>query len=280
MNRLRLLLIAAALIAALLAAMLSASLLRRPDAPQPSQPAVVIQKSDTVDVLVAAKNLAQGELLGDLTVEWRAWPRDVVTDKMITKDSMSDALEQMKPARARLPIVAGEPVVAEKIARPGDRGFMSAILPQGMRAVAVPISEVTAVSGFILPNDRVDVILTRQIVTLSGGETSSSETVLTNVRVLAINQSLRPGDDGATVPDGRTAVLELDPLQSEILTKINASGTLTLVLRSLAEGGAAGLADDKPMLSDAYRNPRRSASGPLVIRYGLERSVPNQRGIR
>jgi pilus assembly protein CpaB len=275
MNRLRLILLATALVAALLAAYLSAGLLGRAPDPQPAPP-VAAPRNDTADVLVAARNLDQGEQLGTPALEWRAWPRNGVTEVMITKDAMPDAMDQMQQARARLPMVAGEPIVASKIVRPGERGFMSAILPGGMRAISVPISEVTAVSGFILPNDRVDVILTRKVTARNKESSTASETVLTNVKVLAINQSLKAGEDGATVPDGRTAVLELDPQQAEILTTIISSGSLTLILRSLAEGGPAGLTDDKPMLSSSFLNPRRGTSGPLIIRYGIERSMPGQ----
>lgn len=275
MNRLRLILLAAALLAALLAAFLSAGLLRRAPQPQPSQPAVV-QKNDTVDVMVAAKNLVQGEQLGTFGMEWRPWPRDGVTADMITKDAMPDALAQLKLARVRLPMITGEPIVAAKIVRTGDRGFMSAILPEGMRAISVSITEVSAVSGFILPNDRVDVVLSRMETARNGDKIPVSETVLRNVKVLAINQSLAPGDDAAAISGGRTAVLELAPMQAEILAKIVSAGTITLVLRSLAEGGAAGLTDVRPVLSDSFLNPRRTMSGPLVIRYGLERSIPGR----
>jgi pilus assembly protein CpaB len=236
----------------------------------------VIKQTEGVDVLVAAKDLAQGELLGSYALEWRTWPREAVTGDMITKDVMADAVDQMQQARAKLPMFKGEPIIAAKIVRPGERGYMSAILPEGMRAIAVPISESTAVSGFILPNDRVDVLVSRQVSGPIGEKYTIAETVLTNVKVLAINQVLHTDGDATTVPEGRTAVLEVDPSQSEILTKINASGTLSLVLRSLAEGGAAGLQNDRPALSDAYRNPRRAGTGALVIRYGVERAVPGR----
>ena len=266
MNRLRLILIAAALVAALLAAYLSSALLR--PVPQANQPQVVVQRTDLVDVLVAAKNLFQGEQLNNFAVQWQPWPRDTVTEQMITKDAMPDAIDQMQQARARLPLVPGEPIVAAKIVRPEDRGFLSAIVENGMRAVAVPISEASAAGGFILPNDRVDVILTRQVDGRNKTKVSVTDTVLTNVKVLAINQSLRAGQDGLTVPEGRNAVLELDPLQSEILAKITASGTVTLALRSLAQSTA----NDRPEISEAYRNPRKSPTGPLIVRFGLEQS--------
>lgn len=274
MNRMRLILLLAALVAALLAAYIYSGLTAR-EVAAPAPANVVVQNNDTVDVLVAAKDLNAGEQLSSFAVEWRPWPRDGVTPQMITRESMPDALEQMLLARARLPMVVGEPIVAPKVVRPGDRGFMSAIVPEGMRAIAIPIGETTAVSGFILPNDRVDVILTRQTLGRDGQRTPQTETVLTNVRVLAINQSLK-ADDGTTIPGGRNAVLELDPAQAEIISNLNASGTLTLALRSLAESGTRGLSDDRPMLSEAFRNPRRLQSGPLVIRYGLERILPSQ----
>ena len=226
----------------------------------------MVRQTGIVEVLVAGRDVTQGEQLGNFAVQWQSWPRDAVTDQMITKDAMPDALSQMQQARARLPLVAGEPIANAKIVRPGDRGFMSAILQNGMRAIAVPISESSAVSGFILPNDRVDVILSRQVDGPNNTKVTVTETVFTNVKVLAINQSLRAGEDGLTVPSGRNAVLELDPVQSEILARVVASGTLTLALRSLAQDSLS----DKPELSDAYRNPRKSSNGPLVIRYGVE----------
>ena len=162
--------------------------------------------------------------------------------------------------------------------------FMSAILPQGMRAISVAISEHSAVSGFILPNDRVDVIVTRRYDADSRNSGNSlrqklalTETILSNVRVLAINQTFRQdGDDTVTVPEGKTAVLELDPYQSEIVTKAEALGELSLSLRSLAEGGDAGTRDAKPELARSLKTKGGSlGSGPLIIRYGVESSEAN-----
>lgn len=119
MNRLRLILLAAALVAALAAAYLAAGLLKKPDAPTPT---VVIKQNEGVDVLVAAKDLAQGEVLGSYALEWRPWPREAVSGDMITKDVMPDAADQMQQARAKLPLFKGEPIIAAKIVQPGDRG--------------------------------------------------------------------------------------------------------------------------------------------------------------
>lgn len=270
MNGKRVLILAIAVVAGLLAAYLALGLRNKPE---PAAPVIVQQKVDTVDVLVAAKNVSRGERLGEFSIEWRAWPRDIIAADLITRDQRPDAVEKLNGSRARLPLVVGEPILEAKIIRPEDKGFMSAVLPKGMRATAIPISEVSGVSGFILPNDRVDVLLTRSVPARSGQRAATTEVVLTNVKVLAINQSLNPGDDGATIPGPRTAVLELDPLQAQVLSKLTASGDLSLLLRSISEGGLNGLDDDKPVLSDAFMNPERAANGTLFIRYGLERTI-------
>ena len=152
----------------------------------------------------------------------------------------------------------------------------------GMRAISVAISERSAVSGFILPNDRVDVILTRKLDGPSGGGSNKivrSETVLSNVRVLAINQTFRQeaGEDKVTVTEGKTAVLELDPLQSEVITKVEAAGELSLALRSIAEGGDMGVQDTRPVLSEAFSGKKKSADGErMIVRYGVETVITNR----
>jgi len=264
MNRIRLLLLLAAIAAALLAAYLSTALFRKPAAVPPP----VVQQPATASVLVAGRDVSPGERLGSLGLQWRAWPLEGVVPDMITKEEMPNALEAMQTARARTALLAGEPLVDAKIVRPGEAGFLSAILPGGMRAVSIQVNELSSVSGFVLPNDRVDVILTRPITDEYDNKSATSEAVLTNVKVLAINQNLGPGTESATVPDGRTAVLELDPRQAEVLGKIVASGQISLALRSLDDKG-----DGIPRLAEEYRNPRRAATGPLIIRYGLERPL-------
>lgn len=259
MKRMRLLILATAVVAALLAAYLAAGLMRRP-APQPSAP--VAEKSDTVDVLTAARNQAPGDRLA---LTWRSWPRDSVSGDMITRETMPNAMDDLQSARALTALVAGEPVVAAKMVRGADSGFMSALLPEGRRAIAIQITDLSSAGGFVLPNDRVDVILTKTTTDINGNKSAVSDAVLTNVKVLAINQTLATGADGASIADGKTAVLELDQRQAEVLSRISAAGQLSLALRSILDRG-----DGKPALAEAYRNPNRS-SGALVVRYGLER---------
>ena len=276
MNRARLLILVVAIVAALLAAYLARGLLKSRPEPQVGQSTapVVVDTTPMTEVLVAAKNLNKGEKMGDFAVEWKAWPRSAVVPGMITRGETPNAVKDLEGARARLPIYTGEPILNSKVVKPDDRSFMSAILPEGMRAVSIGISDRTAASGFILPEDRVDVILTRRSNVSAGGRNVNSETVLSNVRVLAINQTLREEDGKPAIPDGRTAVLELEPKQAEVMAKIESAGEVSLALRSLADDTTG---DQRPILSEAYRTGRSSAAGgPLVVRYGLERLITNR----
>jgi pilus assembly protein CpaB len=247
---------------------------------KPDKEVVEVNKVPMVEILVASKDLAMGERLVDSTISWRDWPTNAVSEAMITKDEAPDALENYKTARARLPIFTGEPIVDRKLVVPGQSGFMSSILPKGMRAISVAISERSAAGGFILPNDRVDVILTRKTDDAGNGtKVVKSETVLSNVRVLAINQTYRQetNEDKVTVTEGKTATLELDPVQTEVITMVESAGELSLALRSIAEGGDGGIQDEGPKLSDAFLGKKRPRGGDrLIVRYGIEKVMSNR----
>lgn len=235
---------------------------------------VEINNVPMIEVLIAAKDMAMGEKLIESTVNWREWPKDNVTAAMITRDEKPEARAELQSARARLPIFEGEPIVEKKLIMPDQSGFMSAILPKGMRAISVAISERSAAGGFILPNDRVDVILTRKLDDKAGQKVVRSETVLTNVRVLAINQTYRQeaGEDKVTVAEGKTATLELSPLQAEAISMVESSGELSLALRSIAENGDKGLDSGGPQLADKYAKRQGPGGGAdrLFVRYGIE----------
>jgi len=259
MSRARLLIFFIALVCAVSAAYLARNLLQAPgegSGISSTQP----PPEPRTEVLIAAKDLAMGERLLAGALTWREWPASNVAEAMITRDARPDALESLADARARLPILSGEPIADRKIVTPKDRGLLSAVLPKGMRAIAIEISERTAVSGFVLPNDRVDVLLSSPE---AGGQTRP---IVTNVKVLAINQTFgQPETDTTSLTGLQTAVLELDPQQSETLIAAAATGTLSLALRSIAEGGDQGVADEKPALV--------SESRITVIRAGVETRV-------
>ena len=220
----------AGVIAAILALNLSSS--TPPAAPETAKQV----ESDTVKVLVAAKDLAMGTTITPDKVVWRDWPKGSVSGKFITETpGEADPLVKVTGAIVRATFYEGEPINDGKLIH-SDRGFMSAILPEGKRAVAIKIAADTSAGGFILPNDRVDVIMTRKAdqPNAAGGQDFLTETILNNVRVLAIDQTIEQ-KNGETVV-GQTATLELSPQQAQIISVAGQmSDHLTLALRSLAD---------------------------------------------
>jgi pilus assembly protein CpaB len=166
--------------------------------------------------------------------------------------------------------VEGEPIIDRKIIGPDSGGFMAAILPEGMRAISVKISPETGAGGFILPNDRVDVIMTRRVDD-PAGERFVTETILMNIRVLAIDQAIAERN-GEQVVVGRTATLELTPQQAEIITVAQQmSDRLALSLRSLADAQQVLPldADAVHLITGDQRN-----DGVTIIRNGIVVQVP------
>jgi pilus assembly protein CpaB len=195
----------------------------------------VIEKEPTVNVLVSAANLPVGSRLNDQAVRWMAWPAAGVVEGFITDKARPDAVAEVNGAVVRLPVFEGEPIRPEKIADSSSR-IMSALLPAGKRAVATEITVATGAGGFVLPNDRVDVIMVRR------NEEGSflTENVLNNVRVLAIDQQIQENEDGSKAVVGTTATLELTPEQTRVITVAQQMAErLTLALRSVADAQEA-----------------------------------------
>ncbi|MEM8811504.1 MAG: Flp pilus assembly protein CpaB, partial [Pseudomonadota bacterium] len=143
----------------------------------------------------------------------------------------------------RSPFLSGEPIKKSKLVK-SDQGFMSAILPQGMRAIAVEVRAASTAGGFILPNDRVDVILTREApAEVLTGDTFISETILENIRVLAIDQTLDEEEDEKVVVAQETATLELSQVQAEIVVQAQQTGSISLALRSIKDSDPNKTAD-------------------------------------
>ncbi len=191
----------------------------------------IIQKEPTVNVLVSSVNLPVGSRLNDSSVRWTPWPQGNVVDSFITEVKRPDAITELTGAVVRLPLFEGEPIRPEKVVDSSTR-IMSSLLPAGKRAVATEISVSTGAGGFVLPNDRVDVIMVRK------GDNNNflTENVLNNVRVLAIDQQIKEGEDGTSAVVGATATLELTPEQAKIITVAQQmADRLTLALRSVAD---------------------------------------------
>lgn len=195
------------------------------------------EEAATVQVLAAGRDLAMGERLAVGDLVWTDWPAGATAPSYVLQNAAPDAIETYAEAIVRVPMAAGEPFMPSKVVQAGEAGFMAAMLTPGMRAVSVPISVDSGAGGFILPpNDRVDVLLTREVAADAEGDqrTFSTDTILTNVRVLAIDQTLDTDEEATTVV-GSTATLELSPAEAEILNQAYAAGTISLALRSLAD---------------------------------------------
>jgi pilus assembly protein CpaB len=196
-------------------------------------------KFDTVEILVAKSDLPRGQTLSPADVNWQAWPASTAAGNFIRKSDRPKALENLTGMIVRAPFVAGEPIREVKLVDSKGSGFMAAILPSGMRAVATQITPESGVGGFILPNDRVDVIMTPR----NRDGDRPSETILRNIRVLAIDQNVEE-KNGQKVVVGKTATLELTPGQAETLALSHQVGILSLSLRSIADGTLEEKTDD------------------------------------
>jgi pilus assembly protein CpaB len=264
MKAARLIVMGTALVAAGGAAFLALRLVNREPEIQEveSGPAVQI-----TEVLVAAKDISMGANLKGGALRWQSWPTDAVGRGFIQRSEKPDALSELeKGAIARVAILEGEPIRDAKIVQ-SERGYMSAILPAGHRAIATTISTATSAGGFILPNDRVDVIMTRRAKT-DDGEEFVTETILENIRVLAIDQAIEE-KDGESVVVGETATLQLTPREAEVLTVAQQMAErLALSLRSLEDSKT-----DETKAAYHLLRGERGAGTVRVIRYGTIKDV-------
>ncbi|HEY5409435.1 MAG TPA: Flp pilus assembly protein CpaB [Caulobacteraceae bacterium] len=226
---------------------------RRPAPIQVSQTATQIP---TVKVLTASHDLVVGTRIAAGDVSWQTFPAGSVNPAWIVDRGVLTApvaphigprtaradtpptagMTQVTGAVVRVPFLAGEPIVAGKIVRGGQGGYLSFTLDPGMRAVAIPVNAQTGVGGFILPGDRVDVMLTRKDApgASGGAATSTVATVLRNVQILAIDQQVQAPKNAKSLVGG-SATLEVPAADIETLLGAEGQGDLTLALRSYAD---------------------------------------------
>jgi len=256
MNRARLVVLAIAIVAGGIAAYLVSG---SGSAPPPAAP---VAQLPTVDVLVAKSDIALGQTVTPEDMQWQTWPAATASNAFIRRSERPDAAKEITGSIARYPFIAGEPIREPKLIKANGSGFMAAILPAGMRAVSTEISPETGAGGFVLPNDRVDVILTRRLKNpdpKATGDIVVSTIILANIRVLAIDQAPKE-KDGQNSVIGKTVTLELKPEQAPRLAEARQAGTLSLALRSIADVNQAELAFDE-------RDRQRSSIN--VVRYGI-----------
>jgi pilus assembly protein CpaB len=222
-------------------------------------------------VLVAGRNLGLGETIGAEDLQWQAWPEEGLSSVYVNEKVSPNGRTKWAGAFVRSPLVAGEPVTQAKLVIAGSEGVMSAILNPGMRAVGIEISAETGAGGFILPNDRVDVILTYKYKKMVGerrSEVFDSQTIMENIRVLAIDQTFRD-EDGQQVVVGRTATMEMPNAFAEQLALADAMGDLSLSLRSLANAEGEADSQDSRLTADFSQGGRKSGDHEVtMVRYG------------
>jgi pilus assembly protein CpaB len=230
------------------------------------------------EILVATKNVSIGSTLDEKNMAWRPWPKDSVAKTYVSKAANPKGLDDYKGALTRNALLSGDPINTARVAKGERGGVMAALLPEGMRAIAVPISPETGAGGFILPNDRVDVLLTRKerATNANGRDNVVSETILPNVRVMAIDQTIQE-KDGEKVVVGRTATLELSPRQAETLSMAKQLGELSLTLRSLADSAKANPSSDATPSLNKPDKPDDSPGSMTIIRFGVSNQVPMSR---
>jgi pilus assembly protein CpaB len=195
-------------------------------------------------VMVARNVLPAGTFLKPEHLEWREWPKKGIAKNYLVQGKRT--INEFVGAVVRRSISAGEPITGGRVVKPGARGYMAAVLTPGMRAVSVPLNATTGIAGFVFPGDRVDLLLTHR----PGGKRAKSgqisETVLTGVRVLAVDQRSNDHSQGnAKVP--KTTTIEVTPKQAEMVAVAKELGKLSLSLRSLAIEESSGLPAALPM---------------------------------
>jgi pilus assembly protein CpaB len=249
------------LVIALVAGGIAALLAGRSDQPAPAPEPVA--QLETTEILVANSDIGLGQILAVPDMRWQMWPSAAAGPAFIRKSDRPDAINQLVGAITRASFSSGEPVRELRLIRANGSGYMAAILPTGTRAISTEVNSETGAAGFILPNDHVDVILTRrdrQAEKAAGVEVHASETILSNIRVLAVDQTVEE-KAGQKVIGGNKAVvtLQLTPRQAETMTVSRQLGTIWLALRPLVDAEVNGVPEDD--------RPNRGSVN--VVRFGV-----------
>jgi pilus assembly protein CpaB len=230
----------------------------------PAEAPAPVAPLETADVLIANTDIGLGHTVGASDLRWQTWPAAAAGTSFIRKSERPEAIKELTGAITRASFSSGEPIRESKLIKGNGGGYMAAVLPSGMRAISTEISTETGAGGFILPNDHVDVILTRRDKVAeknTGVEIYVSEIVLSNVKVLAIDQTVEE-KQGQRVVLGKTATLELSPQQAEVLALSRQLGTISLALRSLVDFQRK----DEPVKPADEGGDRR---GVNVVRFGV-----------
>jgi len=240
-------LIGIALVVAGITAILARSLIAKPEPTTAGTQIIEKVTASKMKILVAENNMPVGHFVKLEDLVWQSWPDETVHESYIQEDSGITA-DSFSGAVVRFATSSGEPILANRLVKPGNSGFMAAVLPAGKRAVSIRITATTGNAGFIFPGDKVDILLTHEVAIKDKDRKKAriSEAILRNVRILAINQ--RTDNPTHTPSIGQTATLEVTPKEAEAISLAKNIGELSLILRSI------NIVDGKPnSVSDAVQ---------------------------
>jgi|SRR6185437_1277413 pilus assembly protein CpaB len=237
---------------------------------QPAQPAT--------QILVASGDLGVGDFVRPENMRWQSWPNDGVAKTYVV--SGQRPMEDFIGAVVRTSLSDGEPITEDRVVRPGDRGFLAAVLQPGYRAISIPISAAAGLNGLAFPGDHVDVLLTMSVTEDATDNPNPkshqvSETILSDVRVLAMDQKSDDKTKDGTIP--KTATLEVTPKQAEVVALVTEMGKLSLTLRSLARDAVETSDSGDSRLSYTFDSDATQLVRPPVFA-GSQRKVNVIRG--
>jgi pilus assembly protein CpaB len=273
MNTKRIIMLCVAGLAAIAAALLARGMM---GGGTPKVEARIAPPMPMSDVLIASGNLQPGQALSAEMVRWQKWPTSSVDPSFITRNSVGSIGDIVKGTVVRTPLLSGQPITNTSIVHGDATGYMAATLNPGMRAISISISTDSGAGGFILPNDRVDLIMTRK----TDGNRAIASVILSDVRVLAVDQTYKEDKDTRTVI-GKTATLEVTIEDAEKVARAQSQGVLSLALRPLSNGDAPLAGNTGKSIASNARSHAPIAAGDdeeqgdqvAIIRYGVTRET-------
>lgn len=211
--------------------------------------------SQGYEVLVAKADMPAGRFLRAQDLRWQGWPKGALAPTYIVQGKRKP--EEFAGAVVRHSLVAGQPITDATIVRPGEQGFLAAVLEPGTRAVSIQVNAITGISGFVFPGDRVDMVLTHTVPSRDRKAARHvSETVLEDIRVLAVDQKIEDRNTKAAV--AKTVTLQVTPKQVEAIGIINKIGRISLSLRPIAR-------EEAPALAETGKTPAAPAGAQAAV---------------
>lgn len=248
-------------------------------ASQTPAPTTTAVQTGTQNVLVAARDIVPGTILTPEDVRWEPWPESLVDERFVVQPAQvesqapgADPQQEFIDRIARRSIMAGEPMSREMVIKQGDSSVTAANIAKGMRAITINVTPPQGVAGLVLPNDHVDILMSvsvRDLVGIIGWKDVvlrfSAETVMKDLRVVAINQKLSHDPKDGVAQPGNLVTLEVTPEQAERLVVLQETGTLSLTLRSMVPG-----ANDNDKTQSFTMDVRASRALSSLIALDLE----------